>query len=312
MNKPIYAGPRTGKRRSRWRNVFIGVILIQFILLGLYLYQGKRTPNAVPIEPIIATPSTLPSIKDSVTSLPLESPTTPAVINQVQAIQHALSNEDVQQAHALIQPLLNQPNLTIIDLMGQINMRRLLSSQPMEGKKLYKMNFLKHKNKLNNTWWEANTGIIVLDDIIKNINRYAYAHHIERLMYLGNILLMLMVDPKEVHRIFMEWTVDSYDWVMVPNIMGMSQYSDGGIMMTRPYFASSNYISKMSTYKKNKKNVWHQEWDAIYYNFINKHQDMLRKNYATSRMVLHWDKKTDNDKNNTVKLAKKVKKRLLI
>ena len=137
MNKPIYAGPRTGKRRSRWRNVFIGVILIQFILLGLYLYQGKRTPNAVPIEPIIATPSTLPSIKDSVTSLPLESPTTPAVINQVQAIQHALSNEDVQQAHALIQPLLNQPNLTIIDLMGQINMRRLLSSQPMEGKKLY-------------------------------------------------------------------------------------------------------------------------------------------------------------------------------
>ena len=63
-------------------------------------------------------------------------------------------------------------------------------------------------------------------------------------MYLGNILLLLMIDPKEVHRIFMEWTVDSYDWVMVPNVMGMSQYSDGGLMMTRPYFASSNYISK--------------------------------------------------------------------
>ena len=91
-----------------------------------------------------------------------------------------------------------------------------------------------------------------MDDIIKNINKYAYSHHIERLMYLGNILLLLMIDPKEVHRIFMEWTVDSYDWVMVPNVMGMSQYSDGGLMMTRPYFASSNYISKMSTYGKTK------------------------------------------------------------
>ena len=48
-------------------------------------------------------------------------------------------------------------------------------------------------------------------------------------MYLGNILLLLMIDPKEVHRIFMEWTVDSYDWVMVPNVMGMSQFSDGGL-----------------------------------------------------------------------------------
>ena len=165
----------------------------------------------------------------------------------------------------------------------------------LEGKKQYNTNFLKHKNKLNEKWWTGETNIIVLDDIIANINKYAYSHHIERLMYLGNILLLLMVDPKEVHRIFMEWTVDSYDWVMVPNIMGMSQHSDGGLMMTRPYFASSNYISKMSPYRKTKKDNWHKKWDNIYYNFISHHKNYLKKNYATSRMVVHWDRKTKKE-----------------
>ena len=172
------------------------------------------------------------------------------------------------------------------------------------------MNYLKHKNKLNNTWWEGKTGIVVLDDIINNIVKYAYSHHIERLMYLGNFLLMLMVDPKEVHRIFMEWTIDSYDWVMVPNVMGMSQYSDGGIMMTRPYFASSNYIKKMSNYRKTKDSTWNIEWDNVYYNFIDKHQDLLRSNYATGRMVLHWDKKNDDNKTLVKENAKKVILRL--
>lgn len=82
---------------------------------------------------------------------------------------------------------------------------------------------------------------------------YSYAHHIERLMYLGNWFLINQAHPKEVHRIFMEWTVDAYDWVMVPNIMGMSQFADGGKMMTRLYFSSSNYIDKMSIYKRKKK-----------------------------------------------------------
>lgn len=180
----------------------------------------------------------------------------------------------------------------------------------LKGKQLYKMNHLKHMNKLNNTWWEGNTGIIVLDDIINNIVKYAYSHHIERLMYLGNILLMLMVNPKEVHRIFMEWTIDSYDWVMVPNIMGMSQYSDGGIMMTRPYFASSNYIKKMSNYRKTKDSTWNVEWDSVYYNFINQHLKLLRSNYATSRMVLHWDRKDSKEKTHINKTAKSIISRL--
>ena len=69
----------------------------------------------------------------------------------------------------------------------------------------------------------------------------------------------------QVYRIFMEWTIDAYEWVMVPNVYSMSQYADGGMMMTRPYFSSSNYILSMSDYKKD---VWCAIWDTLYYNFI--------------------------------------------
>lgn len=174
-----------------------------------------------------------------------------------------------------------------------------------DGHKIRKMNFLKHKKKLTNKWWEANTGILPIDDIIKKIIKFSYAHHIERLMYLGNFLLISQVNPHEVYRIFMEWTIDSYDWVMVPNVYGMTQFADGGMMMTRIYFSSSNYITKMSNYKKNKDNDWWKIWDAIYYSFINKHKNILKKNYATSRQVIHWDKKTKKQQTELLNIAKK-------
>jgi len=169
---------------------------------------------------------------------------------------------------------------------------------------MYNKNFLNHKKKINEKYWLAETNIKPIDDIIKNIVKYSYAHHIERLMYLGNWFLINQADPKEVYRIFMEWTVDAYDWVMVPNIMGMSQFADGGKMMTRLYFSSSNYIDKMSIYKRKKDETWWKYWDAIYYSFINKHQEMLSKNYATSRQVAHWKKKSTKEKEILLELSK--------
>jgi deoxyribodipyrimidine photolyase-related protein len=87
--------------------------------------------------------------------------------------------------------------------------------------------------------------------------------------------------------------------------MGMSQYADGGKMMTRIYFSSSNYIDKMSDFKRNSNEDWWKIWDAIYYSFINKHSELLSKNYATSRQVFHWNKKTEKDKKELLELAKK-------
>jgi deoxyribodipyrimidine photolyase-related protein len=173
----------------------------------------------------------------------------------------------------------------------------------LEGEKISTMNFFNHQNNINyDMLWKGETNILPIDNIIKKINDYGYAHHIERLMYLGNFMLICMINPLDVYNIFMEWTIDAYDWVMIPNVYSMSQYADGGMIMTKPYFSSSNYILKMSDYKKDK---WTIIWDALYYNFINKHKDYLSKNYGTARQVAHWNKKKEIDKKNIIETAKK-------
>ena len=178
----------------------------------------------------------------------------------------------------------------------------------LDGPRLFESNYLKHNNELNKKFWTGKTGIKPIDSTIEKIVNYSYAHHIERLMYLGNFMLLCQVNPKEVYRIFMEWTIDAYEWVMIPNVFGMSQYADGGTMMTRPYFSSSNYINKMSSFKRD--GQWDVIWDALYYNFINKHEKILRKNYAIAQQVKHWDNKNKEEKNELLKIAKDYLKRL--
>jgi deoxyribodipyrimidine photolyase-related protein len=157
---------------------------------------------------------------------------------------------------------------------------------------MYNDNFLKAHKKVDERYWLGTTNIKPIDAIIKNIVKYSYAHHIERLMYLGNWFLINKIDPKEVYNIFMQWSIDSYDWVMIGNVFGMSQFASN-TMMTKPYFSSSNYILKMSDFKKGE---WCIKWDAQYYNFINTHIKLLEKNYGTAIQVKHWKNKTKKEK----------------
>lgn len=152
-------------------------------------------------------------------------------------------------------------------------------------------NQLNHHKKITNQWWKG-IGIEPIDDLIHKINKYGYVHHIERLMVLGNWMLLNEIHPKEVYRIFMEWTVDSYDWVMVGNTV-MTTYNSNKLM-TRPYFSSSNYIIKMSHHKKGE---WSDIWDKYYYRFIDKNSEMLSKNYSTAILVKHWKNKSKEEKN---------------
>ena len=178
----------------------------------------------------------------------------------------------------------------------------------LEGETMRRSNFLNSTNKLNKEiMWNGSTNILPIDNIIKKIVKYSYAHHIERLMYLGNYMLLCMINPKDVYEIFMEWTIDAYEWVMVPNVYGMTQFADGGLMMTRPYFSSSNYILKMSDYKKDS---WCVIYDALYYNFINTHQKYLASNYATARQVAFWNKKSESTKKKILDDAKKYLKNI--
>jgi deoxyribodipyrimidine photolyase-related protein len=142
-------------------------------------------------------------------------------------------------------------------------------------------NFFEHTHDIPASWWNATTGIPPIDLTIKKIVTYGYAHHIERLMILGNYMLLSEFNPHRVYDWFMELFIDAYDWVMVPNIYGMSQFADGGLMMTKPYISSSNYIRSMST--EFKRGPWCDLWDARFWIFLHKNRQRLSHN---SRMAL--------------------------
>lgn len=179
-----------------------------------------------------------------------------------------------------------------------------------------KKNFFKHKRKIPNEWYTGKTGIPPIDDCIEKVLKHSYVHHIERLMVLGNFMMLLEFDPKEVYKWFISLiSLDSYEWVMEGNIYGMSQHSVGDLIMTRPYFSSSNYIEKMGLYKrkpniydkikvKNNEYEWYEIWDVLYYNFIYKNKDYLKSNYSTATSVAHWNRKKQSEKDKIIKLAK--------
>ena len=160
-------------------------------------------------------------------------------------------------------------------------------------------NFWGFSKKIPNSFYSGSTGIDPVDNVIKKINNNGYAHHIERLMILGNIMCLMRFDPNEVYKWFMEMFIDSYDWVMVPNVYGMSQYADGGVMSTKPYISGSNYILKMSNYKKG---AWCEIWDALYWRFIDDHRYFFKSNPRMSMMVSLYDKKENNIKSKYLKL----------
>ena len=101
------------------------------------------------------------------------------------------------------------------------------------------------------------------------------------------------IEPKKVYEWFMEMFVDAYDWVMVPNVYGMSQFSDGGLMATKPYISGSNYILKMSNFRKGE---WCEIWDSLYWNFIKRNEDFFLKNPRLSLMVSLYNKKDNSEK----------------
>lgn len=153
-------------------------------------------------------------------------------------------------------------------------------------------NYFNHHKKLKNCWYEGATGIPPLDDSILKANTFGYTHHIERLMILGNIMLLCEIDPKEVYKWFMEMFVDSADWVMAPNVFGMSQFADGGIFATKPYIGGANYIRKMSHYPKGD---WEDIVNGLYWRFIDRNEKTFAKNQRMSMMVSTL-KKMDSEK----------------
>jgi deoxyribodipyrimidine photolyase-related protein len=164
-----------------------------------------------------------------------------------------------------------------------------------EGSKQQNSNFWDHQRSIPESFYNGTTGIEPIDNVIKNLLETGYAHHIERLMILGNFFLLCEFAPYSVYKWFMEMCIDSYDWVMVPNVYGMSQFADGGLITTKPYFSGSNYLLKMSDYKKGDGN-WQAIWDALFWRFVNKQRQFLQQNPRMAMMVITYDKMSTDKK----------------
>lgn len=159
----------------------------------------------------------------------------------------------------------------------------------VDGRSMRKANFWQHTRPLPKEFWTGTTTIAPVDDSIRKALTYGYTHHIERLMILGNFMLLTEINPRDVYRWFMAMYIDAYDWVMVPNVYGMSQFADGGSFTTKSYLSGSNYLRKMSTYKTGE---WSATWDALYWRFIHTHQDFFARNHRLSMMPKILEKMT--------------------
>ncbi|WP_413678273.1 cryptochrome/photolyase family protein [Prochlorococcus sp. MIT 0916] len=218
--------------------------------------------------------------------------------------------------HSVLSPLINTGLLTprqIIDKASDFYKSKDIGINSYEGfirqiigwrefiLIIYKRNNLELRNgnfwgfedkPIPSSFYTGETGITPLDDSIKNILETGYTHHIERLMIIGNFMLLCRFHPNQVYKWFMELFIDSYDWVMVPNVYGMSQFSNGGLFTTKPYISGSNYIRKMSNYKFDE---WCLTWDSLFWTFIDDYKDKFKNQYRLS-MILQILERMDINK----------------
>ncbi|MGC9517813.1 MAG: cryptochrome/photolyase family protein [Methanomicrobiales archaeon] len=209
--------------------------------------------------------------------------------------EDAISEDEPFLFHSIISPLLNIGLITPQEIIEKIlkthhinlnskegYIRQIIGWREfmraiylLEGPRQRTTNYLNHERAINSNLYWGKTGLHPYDKVVQRVIKLGYAHHIERLMILGNLMLLMDILPDHVYKWFMEMFIDSYDWVMVPNVYGMSQYSDGGLITTKPYFSSSNYIKKMSNFKHGD---WEEVWDGLFWRFVYKNQEILKNN----------------------------------
>lgn len=153
---------------------------------------------------------------------------------------------------------------------------------------------------LPQAFYTASTGIEPVDAVIRKVLCNGYCHHIERLMVLGCFMLLCECHPDGVYQWFMELFVDAYDWVMVPNVYGMSQFADGGLMATKPYICGSNYVLKMSDFRKG---PWCEIWDALFWRFIHRHAASLQRNPRLALLVRNFAQRTAAERQHLLQRA---------
>ena len=224
--------------------------------------------------------------------------------------EDAISQRSATVFHSVLSPSLNVGLLTPGEVIDAVLERHAAGDLPIESvegfvrqvlgwrefvRGVYRLhgdeqestNFWDHERELTDDWYRGTTGIVPLDDAIKTSLRLGWAHHIQRLMVVGNLMTLCEIRPAAAWRWFMELYVDSSEWVMGPNVYGMGIFSDGGLFATKPYICGSNYILKMSDYGKGD---WCATVDGLYWRFIDKHREFFASNPRLALMPKALDR----------------------
>jgi deoxyribodipyrimidine photolyase-related protein len=166
-------------------------------------------------------------------------------------------------------------------------------------------------------YWTGQTRMNCVAQVVKQTMEEAYAHHIQRLMITGNFALLAGLDPKQVHAWYLAVYADAFEWVELPNTIGMALHADGGLLGSKPYAASGNYINKMSDYCKSCAYDVKQRtgegacpFNALYWNFIALHVKRFEKNPRMSQTVRTYERFDEAEKNRIAESAETFLKNL--
>jgi deoxyribodipyrimidine photolyase-related protein len=161
-------------------------------------------------------------------------------------------------------------------------------------------NALDATRPLPDFYWTGDTEMRCLRESVGQTRREAYAHHIQRLMVLGNFALLAGIDPNAISDWFLVVYFDAYEWVELPNVVGMSQFADGGVIASKPYASGGAYINRMSDYCKRCRYDVKQKtgpdacpFNALYWNFLDRHQARFRSNSRMRNTYVTWDRFSD-------------------
>jgi deoxyribodipyrimidine photolyase-related protein len=163
-------------------------------------------------------------------------------------------------------------------------------------------NYFGHTSPLPAFYWTAETDMACVRAAVTQTREQAYAHHIQRLMVTGNFAMLAGIDPHELHEWYLSVYADAYEWVELPNTLGMSQFADGGLLASKPYAASGAYINRMSNYCGSCRYAVKQRtgpdacpFNALYWAFIARHRGMIGGNPRMAQIVRTYDNFAENE-----------------
>ncbi|TDN92631.1 cryptochrome/photolyase family protein [Microbacterium sp. BK668] len=230
--------------------------------------------------------------------------------------EDAMAADEPFLFHAVITPMLNIGLLTVAEVLTAVTesseaplasvegfvrqiigwreyMRGMYRAHP----ELERANALGLRRRLED-WWYTGRGIpddlpVPVRTVLERVHRWGYAHHIERLMVLGNWLLLQGYAPRQVNRWFLALFVDAYPWVMVPNVMGMSQYADGGLVGTKPYVSGGAYLQKMGSWWPSAAQARDSQFTEAYWRFLDENEPALSGNPRMSLPLAQMRQRRD-------------------